>query len=40
MDDAVASDNCGEVTIVSSRRPLAMLQATTARSHLHGHRRR
>ena len=31
MDDATASDNCGEVTIeVSARRPLAMLRATTS----------
>ena len=30
MDDATASDNCGEVTIeVRARRPQAMLQATT-----------
>ena len=30
MDDATASDNCGEVTIeVSARRRLAMLRATT-----------
>ena len=30
MDDATASDNCGEVTIeVSSERPLAMRRATT-----------
>ena len=30
MDDATASDNCGEVTIEVSAKPrLAMLQATT-----------
>ena len=30
MDDATASDNCGEVTIeVTRRRPLAMRLATT-----------
>ena len=30
MDDATASDNCGEVTIeVSAKPPLAMLLATT-----------
>ena len=35
MDDATASDNCGEVTIeVSSETTAAMLQAITYRSHI------
>ena len=29
MDDATASDNCGEVTIEVSSETLAMLRATT-----------
>ena len=36
MDDATASDNCGEVTIeVSSETIMAMLRATTHCSHVH-----
>ena len=40
MDDATASDNCGEVTIdVSSETTTAMLRQLHRRSHVHRHRR-